>query len=236
MLNKNEIIKEIKNEEFIVRNAIYENICNWHLYDDNDINKAFIDFLKDDYDKINMSGLRFSKLNDEIIKCLIDIRLNDNDEFIKESIDKVLVNHYSLIKDLDYDFEKIIINEEDLLLYKKIKHFSKKNVDELLNIYLSNIENFYMKDEDTIVTEIIRLAIGVALAQTEEGIKELMRYFSKISKKELENSELSDFLFIHMPYLVYPLCTCAKEKYSDAILELYINNMDFIGYADEMKN
>lgn len=45
MLNKNRIINELKNKEFIVRNAIYEHICDLHLYDDEDINKAFIVFL-----------------------------------------------------------------------------------------------------------------------------------------------------------------------------------------------
>lgn len=34
MLNKNEVIKELTNEEFIVRNAIYEYVCKLHLYDD----------------------------------------------------------------------------------------------------------------------------------------------------------------------------------------------------------
>ena len=44
MLNKNEIIKELKNEKFIVRDNIYEHVCRLHLYDDKDINSAFIDF------------------------------------------------------------------------------------------------------------------------------------------------------------------------------------------------
>lgn len=42
MLNKNEVIKELSNEEFIVRNAVYEYVCNLHLYDDRKINEALI--------------------------------------------------------------------------------------------------------------------------------------------------------------------------------------------------
>jgi hypothetical protein len=233
MLNKNEIIKELKNEEFIVRNAVYEYVCNLHLYDDNEINEALIEFIKENYSEINMSGLRFSKVNKQIIQCLIDISLNEDDEFIKESIDKVLINHYSLIKDLDYNFEKMIINKNDLLLYKKIKHFSRKNADELLELYINNIKNFYLNDEDTIITEIIRIALGIALTQTEEGIEKLLMYFIALIEKGKKDNDFSSLLNVHVPYLVYPLCSCARKEYSWAILELYIQNMDFIGYADE---
>ena len=69
MLNKNKIINELKNKEFIVRNAIYEHICDFHLYDDKDINKAFIVFLQDNYHlEINYAGLIYSKLNCVILK------------------------------------------------------------------------------------------------------------------------------------------------------------------------
>lgn len=233
MLNKNEIKKELKNEEFIVRNAVYEYVCNLHLYDDNEINEALIEFIKNNYSEINMSGLRFSKLNKKIIQCLIDISLNEEDEFIKDSIDKVLINHYNLIKDLNYDFENMFIDKNNLLLYKKIKHFSKKNADELLEIYINNIENFYLNDEDTIVTEILRMAIGTALIQTEEGIKKLLMYFITLLEKEDNDDDFSYLLDVHMPYLVYPLCTCAREEYSWVVLELYMQNMDFIAYAEE---
>ena len=36
MLSKSEIIKELKNKEFIVRDAVYEYVCRLHLYDDED--------------------------------------------------------------------------------------------------------------------------------------------------------------------------------------------------------
>ena len=32
MLNKNRLINEFKNKEFIVRNAIYEHVCDLHLF------------------------------------------------------------------------------------------------------------------------------------------------------------------------------------------------------------
>lgn len=131
MLEKNEIIKGLKNKEFIVRNAIYEHICNLHLYDDEDINKAFIKFLQKNYNSgINYAGLMWSKLNKEIIECLIQIHCNEKDEIIKEKIEFTLVNHYELIKGLNYNFEKFFQNEDDLLLYKKIKHFSNKKPNE----------------------------------------------------------------------------------------------------------
>lgn len=234
MLNKNEIIKELKNEEFMVRNAIYEYVCNLHLYDDNQINEALIEFIKNNYKEINMSNLRFSKLNNQIVQCLIDIRLNEEKDFIKESIDKVLVNHYNLIKDLDYEFEKIIIDEGDLLLYKKIKHFAKKDAGDLIGLYISNISNYYMEDKDTIVTEIIRMAIGIALTQTESGEGELLKYVIKLLKS-VDNGErtLNDLLKIDMLYLVYPLCSSEIEEFDWLILELYIQNMEFIAYSEE---
>ena len=58
MLSKSEIIKELKNKEFIVRDAVYEYVCRLHLYDDEDINKAFIEFIENNYNKgINYVGL-----------------------------------------------------------------------------------------------------------------------------------------------------------------------------------
>ena len=74
MLNKNQIIKELKNEDFLVRNAVYEYVCSLHLYDDEDINKAFIGFLEENYNQeINYSGLICSKLNKKIIEALLKI-------------------------------------------------------------------------------------------------------------------------------------------------------------------
>ena len=88
MLNKNRIINELTNKEFIVRNAIYEHVCDLHLYDDKDINKAFIVFLQDNYNlEINYVGLIYSKLNKDIIECLIQIYFNEKDESIKEKIE-----------------------------------------------------------------------------------------------------------------------------------------------------
>ena len=63
MLNKNEIIKELKNKEFIVRNAIYEHICNLHLYFDK--NDKFIQkWIKDNKKSYNekQEMIRFIEL------------------------------------------------------------------------------------------------------------------------------------------------------------------------------
>lgn len=72
MLNKNEIINGLKNEEFIVRNAVYEYVCNLHLYDNVEINEALVDFLIDNYEAgINYAGLVYSKLNEKLIQLLV---------------------------------------------------------------------------------------------------------------------------------------------------------------------
>ena len=102
MLNKNEIIKELANEEFLIRNAVYEYVCKLHLYDDEKINKALIEFIENNYQSINFVGLIYSKLNKEIIECLIKILLKEKDKYYKEKISTVLVEHYNLIKDMNY--------------------------------------------------------------------------------------------------------------------------------------
>lgn len=176
MLNKNEVIKELTNEEFVVRNAVYEYVCNFHLYDDEKINETFIKFIEKNYNEINFAGLKYSKLNKDIIECLIKISIKEESEFIKESISSVLVKHYNLIKDMNYNFEEIINDEENLLMYKKIKHFSKKDPIQLIELYKNNINEYYFSDNETYITEILRMAIGTALVQTEEGYERLMSY------------------------------------------------------------
>ena len=179
MLNKNRIINELKNKEFIVRNAIYEYVCDLHLYDDGDINKAFIVFLQDNYHlEINYAGLIYSKLNKDIIECLIQIYFNEKDENIKEKIEYVLVNHYELIKDLNYNFEEIFQEEYNLVLYKKIKHFINKKPDELLELYIKNIEQYYLKNEETYTSNILRRGMEIALTQTEQGKIVFVEYYS----------------------------------------------------------
>lgn len=230
MLNKNEVIKELGNEEFIVRNAVYEYVCNLHLYDDEQINNALIKFIEKNYYDINFVGLKYSKLNKEIIECLIKISLKEESEFIKESISAVLVEHFNLIKDMNYNFEEIIEDEENLLLYKKIKHFSKKDPNQLIELYKNNIKEYYFSDNETYITEVLRMAIGTALIQTEEGYERLMSYISDLIE---QNEGLEAFIFEHMPYLVYPLCQFSNSSYYKMILDLYLINMDFIGYAEE---
>lgn len=231
MLNKNEVIKELTNEEFIVRNAVYEYVCNLHLYDDEKINEAIIKFIENNYNEINFAGLKYSKLNKDIIECLIKISLKEDSEFIKESISSVLVKHYNLIKDMNYNFEEIINDEENLLMYKKIKHFSKKDPDQLIELYKNNINEYYFEDNETYVTEILRIAIGIALVQTEEGYERLMSYIDELIEPMEE--VIKEFTFEHMPYLVYPLCQYSDPSYYLMILDLYLLNMDFIGYVEE---
>lgn len=234
MLSKNEIIKELRNEDFIVRNAVYEYVCNLHLYDDNEINEALIDFIQNNYKEINFVGLRFSKINQKIIEFLINIHLKEDDEEIKERINDVLVNHYSIIKNLPYNFEEIITDEINSLLYKKIKHFSKKDAEQLIRLYMNNVRDYYFSDEETDTTEILRNAIGTALIQTEEGYTALSIYAIELMMNtDEEYGDIVDFLNDHMPYLVHPLCQKASHDSYAMILGLYFQNIDFMDYADE---
>lgn len=235
MLSKSEIIEGIANEEIIVSNAVYEYVCNLHLYDDEQINDALINFVQNNYHRINFVGLVYSKLNKKIIECLIDISLKENDEFIKNKISSVLVNHYNIIKDMDYNFEEIIKDEGNLLIYKKIKHFSKKEPSQLIELYKNNINEYYFSNNDTYTTEILRRAMGIALIQTKEGYAKLLEYMCELLEQsdEGEGIDVDNFTFEHMPYLVYPLCQYSNPSYSLFILDLYFSNMDFIGYAEE---
>ena len=244
MLNKNRIINELTNKEFIVRNAIYEHICDLHLYDDKDINKAFIVFLQDNYHlEINYAGLIYSKLNKDIIECLIQIHFNEKDENIKEKIEYVLVNHYELIKDLNYNFEEIFQDEYSLILYKKIKHFINKKPEELLELYIKNIEQYYLEDEETYASNILRRGMEIALTQTEQGkivfvlyVLSLMRVKelnSKALKDIITDNHLMEFRRMHLPYLIHPLCRITNDSYASIILLFYFTDMDFLEYADE---
>ena len=244
MLNKNRIINELTNKEFIVRNAIYEHVCDLHLYDDKDINKAFIVFLQDNYHlEINYAGLIYSKLNKDIIECLIQIHLNEKDENIKEKIEYVLVNHYELIKDLNYNFEEIFQDKYSLILYKKIKHFINKKPEELLELYIKNIEQYYLEDEETYASNILRRGMEIALTQTEQGKTVFILYvLSLMGVKELNSKALKDiitdnhlmeFRRMYLPYLIHPLCRIANDSYASIILLFYFTDMDFLEYADE---
>lgn len=242
MLNKNKIISELKNKEFIVRNAIYEHICNLHLYDDEDINKAFIAFLQDNYNlEINYVGLIHSKLNKDIIECLIQIYFNEEDKDIKEEIEYVLVNHYELIKDLNYKFEEIFQNEYSLTLYKKIKHFANKKPEELLELYIRNIEQYYLEGEETYTSDILKSGMETALIQTDEGqilfILYVLSLMGALDIKAFENIEkdeyIEEFKEVHLPYLIHPLCKIADSSYASAILMYYFTDLDFLEHADE---
>ena len=244
MLNKNRIINELANKEFIVKNAIYEHICDLHLYDDKDINKAFIAFLQDNYNLgINYAGLIYSKLNKDIIECLIQIYFKEKDEDIKEKIEYVLINHYELIKDLEYNFEEVFQDEYNLVLYKKIKHFINKKPDELLELYINNIKQYYYKEEETYTSNILRKAMEIALTQSEYGKNALISFglslmdeeelSSKALKKVIIDNNLMGFQRIHLPYLIHPLCKIANDSYASVILLFYFTNMNFLEYADE---
>lgn len=238
MLKKEEIIKELSNEDYNVRNAVYEYVCNLHLYDDVDINNVLIDFLKNNYKDINYAGLIYSKLNNEIIESLINIHLQEDDVFVKDVINDVLVRHYDLIKDLEYDFDEIIKYSDEsntnALLYKKLKHFSKKDCNQLIELYQNNVQQYYFTGEDTIVTEVIRLALGQLLAQNPEGIEKLEKYIEdEAIKFNAIGGTMQKFYDIHMPYLVYPLTRTNEPKFHEGVLKLYLTNMDFIAYAED---
>lgn len=244
MLEKNEIIKGLKNKEFIVRNAIYEHICNLHLYDDEDINKAFIKFLQKNYNSgINYAGLMWSKLNKEIIECLIQIHCNEKDEIIKEKIEFTLVNHYELIKGLNYNFEKFFQNEDDLLLYKKIKHFSNKKPNELLELYINKFEQVCLDDDETYISNLLKGAMEIALIQTEEGKNIFLLYvlylmgFKELNKKAfkdvLNDNNLAEFKITYLPYLISPLCRIGNFECAGIVLLYYFTGNNSLEYINE---
>ena len=126
-----------------------------------------------------MAGIKYSKINKEIIECPIKIALDD--EFMIRKISDILIMHYNLIKDMDYNFEEIIEDKEYLLLYKKIKHFSKKEPSRLIELYKNNINEYYFSDNEEYTTEILRNAMGIALIQTKEGYEKLICRTEKLS-------------------------------------------------------
>ena len=65
MLRKSEVIKLLNHEDELVSDAIYTYICRFHLFDDNDINKEFIKFIKNN--DINYAEMKSVKLNNDII-------------------------------------------------------------------------------------------------------------------------------------------------------------------------
>ncbi len=235
MLNKNQIIEELKNEDSLVRNAVYEYVCKLHLYDDEDINKAFIEFLEENYNQeINYSGLICSKLNRKIIESLLKIHEKEEKLYLKIQIENVLIRHYNIIKDMDYNFEELIKNEEYLLIYKKIKHFSKKDPEQLLKLYIKSINNFVNdnenNDEEAIKKEMLISAMGTALIQTKKG-ELLLSLF--VLNEVADKKERDNFFGEYIPYVIFPLCECASDAYHTVIQTVYYFHMDFIGYQDE---
>lgn len=235
MLSKNEIIKEIKNEDPIIRNAIYNYVSKKHLYEDKDINEAFIEFIKNNYKELDYMSLRYSKLNKEIIETLIEINLKEKEEYIKSSINNVLVNHYSIIKELDYDFEEMMKNnnsqntadKENELLYKKIKHFTKKDPEQILDLYVKNVEQYYLNNEETDNIRIMRKALGIALIQTVDGHFQLLKYITSIMDWAVECQEnYQEFIGTHMPYLMKLLCQCGEQGFTRLILQTYLSGID----------
>lgn len=229
MLNKNEIIQGLQSKEFFIKNGVYEYVCNLHLYDNEEINEALIKYIKQNYKQINFTGLRLSKLNKNIIDCLIDIYLSEKDLKYKERIEDVLIEHYSLIKDLDYNFEELLIDETNLLLYKKIKHFSKKEPNELFERYLKAIQTCSQADENAdeekmFIQEKLADSMGYALIQSEEGRKKLIDY--TMEQYRVNAKYNTGFYEKEMPYLIYPLCQAKEQAYYKAIIMTYISIVD----------
>ena len=231
MLNKNEIIKELENEQFIVRNAVYEYVCRLHLYEDKDINIAFIKFIENNYNlEINYSGLIRSKLNKGIMESLIKIHKKEEKLYLKSKIEEVIVNHYSIVRDMNYNFEELITDEECLLMYKKIKHFTNKDPEQLFDLYIKNINDLIDNESEDFIKEKLIMAMGTALIQTKKGAMLLILF----ALSQVEDKEERDYFFEeYIPYVIYPLCEYAEESYNSIIQAVYYLYMDFIGYADE---
>ena len=238
MLDKKSIVKYIKSEDKIISNAMYEYICKLHLYDYKSICNALILFLKKNYNKIDYSYLINSKLNKEIIECLINIYLNTEDDSSKQDISTVLVYHYNIIKDMDYNFDEIIKNKEvnghevvyNELLYKKLKYFYTKDIEDLYRLFMKNVTKFYfIKEEYTIKEKIIFKAQEMALAQREEGKQIILNYVMQIKTNNSSYIENYNGLQInHMLYLNNLLCFTKENWYEKLLLDSYLRNADLI--------
>lgn len=231
MLDKSKILEGVKHKEKIVREEIYSYVCRFHSYDDEDINKALIKFIEEEYNNINFVGLIYSKLNKEIIECLVKILSKEKNKFNRERIIRILLEHYELIKDMEYDFEKELV-DYDLLLYKKIKHFSNKSPKDLILQYeraINNLNNSDEETEDIYVLEILVQAIDTVLLQTKEGISEFEKY---VDSEIAMCDNKKEFIYTYLPDYIRPLCKLANEKYSDYILELYFDSTDFLAHTE----
>ena len=238
MLDKKSIVKYIKSEDEIISNAMYAYVCKLHLYDYKSICNALIIFLKKNYNKINYSYLINSKLNKEIIECLINIYLNIEDDSYKQAISTVLVYHYNIIKDMDYNFDEIIKNKEvngrevvyNELLYKKLKYFYTKDIEDLFRLFMKNVTKFYFnKEEYTIKEKIIFKAQEMALAQREEGKQIILKYVAQLLNNNHSYIENYNGLQInHMLYLNSLLCSTKEYMYEKLLLENYLRNADLI--------
>ena len=130
-----------------------------------------------------------------------------------------------------------------MVLYKKIKHFIKKEPEELFQLYTKNIEQYDLEDEETFTSHILRKGMETALIQTEQGkIAFILYVISLMGVEELNNNAIKDiikdnnlieFCKTYLPYLIHPLCKIANYSYSSIILLFYFTNMDFLEFADE---
>ena len=234
MLTTKQIIDGLKNKEFIVRDAVFEYICNFHLYDDEDICGAFIYYINKNYTLINFHGLIYSKLNRQIIETLIQILLKEKDETIRQNIETVLAHHYRIIKDLSYSFEKLFTDKGKLLYCKKVDHFCSKTPDRLVELYLKSISQCIDTGIDDDTNAFLESAMGTALVQTIEGYNVLMvNIFGLLDQIEKETGDYDLFFEKYMPYFIYELCQYYEYEHACIVLEMYLTNMDFIGYAEE---
>ena len=258
MLNKNQLTNLLSTQDNILKHEIYDYICKFNLYEDPQINQELIKFIENNYSHINFSSLIQSKLNTQIIECLIKIfNKPEATDRTKSSIISVLVNHYKLIKDLNYNVEEIFSFESDeelkleynKLLYKKIKHFSKKDPKQLMQLYIPKIEQYsellekkakmeekqdWQTLEEITVQEIITKAMGIALVQSEEGEEVLKKYYDElIDEAKMNDEKKEELIYDIMPCIVYPLCITQDLHYYITILNFYFNNIDFLENYEE---
>lgn len=223
-----------------MKDAICKYICKLHLYDDDEINNEFIEFLKRGYNNIILYDLESPKLNKEIIETLIYIH-KQAELTVKFGIDRVLVNHYEIIKDIDCDFEKLFINKDCLIVYKKIKHFFTKSFDDLMDIYINSIKELGVskisnniingkEDEEDYKKELITLAMGEALFQMENKISDIILFIRMIISTNKE-----DFYLFYMPYIIYLLCKYIDKTDRFLIEDALTFNTELLENNEECK-
>ena len=229
MLRKSEVIKLLNHEDELVSDAIYTYICRFHLFDDNDINKEFIKFIKNN--DINYAEMKSVKLNNDIIQTLMDLKKEEKNPIKKAGIESVLINNYEFVRDID-NLEESFVGEEEKLFLKKLKHFAKKDLEDLMGLFGNCVSNEIAAKDELLVSDIIRReAIGYAIIMKENGydaLLESLRVVSMSFDELLKDEETTDEIMVDfmMKFYISLFCRLDNDNTKEMVLDYFISNDD----------